>query len=280
MTEAFAAGRTAAEIFADEIGIEIGIYGDWRLKAAFKPIFACEADGLYPVAVEGSTRPFVYGREVDGRMFRRAVPQRDRPTVASLSAALCLRNLQHTGVEGLKLILEADPGTGVSPQKIRAAVRALLGEVSRNGVDPADVIIRFSQLAAAGEQANVAAFEALRDKGFRIAFEERGEGLELDNLPFPDVVAIDGGWFRTVARQTGTAQLFRALVGGYRSQGAVVMIEGIGSAGDLRVALDSGAEWLSGQLLAPAALAGAVFPEGPLHVEMLLDEPRVIPLFR
>jgi hypothetical protein len=54
----------------------------------------------------------------------------------------------------------------------------------------------------------------------------------------------------------------------------------VATAGELRVALDSGADWLSGPLLAPVALAGAVFPEDALQIETLLDQGRVIPLFR
>jgi EAL domain-containing protein (putative c-di-GMP-specific phosphodiesterase class I) len=275
--------REAISTFVDEIGIEIGVYGDWQLKADFRPVFAPVRDGFRAVAVEGATRPFVFGREVEERMFRRAVPQRDRPIVAAAGAALCLRNLHHTGVMGLKLVLDAEFGTTVSPATARAAARALAAETGRNGVNPPDVFVELSRLAETGDNAMRAAFEGLRANRIGIALREKGDGIAFTGLPqssFPDLVAIDGGWFRQVARQQSTAQLFGALVRGYRLQGATVLVQGVTTGAELRVALESGANWLSGPLLAPCALAGAVFPEETLPVETLLDERRVIPLFR
>ncbi|MDW6022383.1 EAL domain-containing protein [Mesorhizobium sp. BAC0120] len=278
--------RSEVGTFVDEIGIEIGIYGDWRLKATFRPIFARNGSGFRPVAVEGGVRPFVFGQEVDERMFRSVVPSQDRPIVTALVAALCLRNLEQTGVAGLKLLLDAEFAGAVSPAKARAAVRVLAAETGRNQLEPDDVIVRLSQLAADGEAAN-AAFASLRARGIGLALVEKGSGLALNPArdgaaadPLPDLVTIDGDWFRMVAGQASTAQLFGALVQGYRSCGALVLVEGVATAGELRVALDSGADWLSGPLLAPAALAGAIFPEDALQIETLLDQGRVIPLFR
>jgi hypothetical protein len=59
-----------------------------------------------------------------------------------------------------------------------------------------------------------------------------------------------------------------------------VLVQGIATVAELSVALDSGADWLSGPLLAPTALAGALFPEQTLQIESLLDQGRVVPLFR
>src|SRR5262249_37574524 len=120
--------RVETGIFADEIGIAVGIYGEWRLKTAFRPIFARAGDGFRPVAVEASIRPFVFGREVDERMFRRAVPPRDRPIMAAIGVALAMRNLEHTGVFGLRLLLDAELGPTISSTKVKAAARALLAQ--------------------------------------------------------------------------------------------------------------------------------------------------------
>lgn len=274
------AHQPSAGIFVDEIGIAIGIYGDWRLKAVFRPIFASGPDGFRAVAVEGSMRPFLFGREADGRVFRRAVPARDRPSVAALGAALCLRNLEHTWVEGLRVLLEADVGTALTWPRLRAAARALRMEAGRNRVPPRAVIVQLSQLSSADAAATHA---ALRAAGLRTAFAEKGDGLPFDEASFeafPDVVTVDGDWFRSVVRQPATVPLFGALVRAYRSRGATVLVEGISTAAELSTAIEAGTDWVSGPLLAPAALAGAVFPEETVQVETLLDQGRVIPLFR
>jgi EAL domain-containing protein (putative c-di-GMP-specific phosphodiesterase class I) len=275
--------RETTSTFVDEIGIAVGVYGDWRVKAAYRPVFARAGQGFRPVAVEGSIRAFVFGREVDERMFRRAVPPRDRPIIAALQAVLFMRNLEQTGVTGLKLLLEAEFAQAVSAAKARAGARGLAAEARRACIEPRQVIVQLSRFAALGSMVATVALDSLRARGVGIALEENGDGIAFNGLPqssFPDVVTVDGSWFRSIARQRSTAQLFGALVRGYQSRGATVLIQGIGNAAELQVALQSGADWLSGPLLAPAALAGAVFPDEALQVESLLDQRRVIPLFR
>jgi EAL domain-containing protein (putative c-di-GMP-specific phosphodiesterase class I) len=275
--------REMAGCFADEIGIEIGTYGDWRLKAAFRPVFARTAGGFRAVAVEGSIRPYLLGGEIDEQGFRLDVPERDTPIVAALEAALCIRNLEHTGLIGLKLLLEAELAAAVRPSRLRAAVRGLAMEVRRAGIDIAQLVVQLSRLAALDSGIATVALDELRTKGVLIALEENGEGLAFNGLPqsvFPDVVTVDEEWFRSIVRRRQAARLFGALVDGYRSRGATVLIQGIGTVAELRVALDSGADWLSGALLASTALAGAIFPEETLQIESLLDQGRVVPLFR
>ncbi|TIP96392.1 MAG: EAL domain-containing protein, partial [Mesorhizobium sp.] len=44
-------------IFADEVGIEYGVYGAFRLRSAYQPIFAPRGRFLKAVAVEGLIEP-------------------------------------------------------------------------------------------------------------------------------------------------------------------------------------------------------------------------------
>lgn len=282
MTETGRIRPTVVGTVVDEMGIEIGVYGDWRLKAEFTPVLADAGNRLRAVAVQGSVRPFVHGRNVDSRIFRRAVPSCDRPTIMAITAVLALRNLFHTGAAGLKVLLHVDPGTVLTRGKARAAARALLAEIRRNGFSPTDVLVDLTDIAGAGQPVLAAAAAALRSYGIGTAFRETGGGvaaLGTHDKRLPDLVIIDGGWFGAVARQASTVQLFGALVRGYRMQGAAVWVEGIASAEQLRIAMAAGVEWLSGPLLSPAALAGAVFPEEALPVDTLLAGNRVVPLF-
>lgn len=275
--------RTEIGTVVDEIGLEIGVYGDCRLKTIFTPVFARAGPVLQAIGARGGARPFDYGREMDEAMFRRAVAPRDRVTVSLMSAALCLRNLRQTFVDGLKLILDVDPVVVATGPRLRAAVRALVGEIGRNDIERGSVFVDITSLASASERVLAEAAGTLRSGGIGVAFSERGDGIPLtSSMPplSPGLIVIDGDWFRIVARQAATAQLFGALVQGYRRQGALVLVEGVTTAAELAVALEARADWLSGPLLSPPVLAGAIFPDQPLSIEMLLDERRVIPLFR
>lgn len=283
MTDGQGAPRQVAGSFVDEIGIEIGSYGDWRLKAAFRPVFARTSGRFRAVAVEGSTRAYVLGREIVEDVFRAAVPVRDRPIVAALQAALCMRNLEHTGIDGLKLLLEPAIAAAITPGRARAGGRALAALVRRSRLSPDQMVVQLSGLAARDRDGAASAEQELRKHGLLVAFEENGDGLILDGLQqsaFPDLIAIDAGWFGSIVRQRSAAKLFGALVEGYRWRGAIVLVQGIATAAQLEVALASGADWLSGPLLAPTALAGAIFPDETMQFSSLLDQRRVIPLFR
>jgi EAL domain-containing protein (putative c-di-GMP-specific phosphodiesterase class I) len=202
--------------------------------------------------------------------------------VAALGAALCLRNLHHAGNPALQLVVGVDPA-GSSVWRLRAAARALAREIARCGLASNDIVVELATSPTPDRSILPASFDTLRDRGIRVAVVERGDGPACGMLPQPlppDLVRIDDGWFSTIARQPATAKLFKALVRAYRSGGARILIDGIETASELRVAIDCGADMLCGSLLAPPALAGAVFPDQPLAIEGLLAERRVIPLFR
>ena len=267
----------------DEIGVEIAIVGAYRLRACYQPIFACLGRSLSAVAAYGFAMPFQHGQAVAHQAFRDAMPPRERFAMTALGAALSLRNIQHAGAPGMKLALRADLQPAGTAGRARAAVRLLAAEVARNGLEPRAVSVELTGLATADRDAAIAAIAALRDRGMEIAVMEQGNGPAsslLRDAPPADLIRIDGGWFRAVARHPATARLFASLVRAYRSSGTRVLVDGIATETALRVALDSEAELFSGPLLAPPALAGDVFPDAPLPIEALFAERRVIPLFR
>ena len=267
--------------FVDEIGIEIGIIGDVRLKASYQPVFARQGDALSAIAALGFTTPYRHGQPIPVAAFHDTVP-RHNLALTALAAALSLRNLQHADIPGLALMLRADLRCAATPSRARAAVRLLVAEIARDDLQPHDISVELAGLAEVGAETVAAAFTALQAHGIRIAVLEQGNGPAsgvLPDLAPADLVRIDGGWFRTVVRQPQTARLFGALVRAYRSRGAEVLVDGIATEMMLRVALDSDADLFCGPLLAPAALAGALFPDTPLTIESLLVERRVIPLF-
>lgn len=273
--------RTIVATVTDEIGIEIGVYGDWRLRAELTPVYSSVGSRLQAVAVKGRVSASLYGRPCDMRLFQRAVAPRDRPIVASLAVALCLRNLQNTFVEGLKVIVAADSALSTRSTLIRAAVRALARELDMVGLAPSDVVVDLTQLGTAGTGVLYDAAVALRSRRIRFGLAESGEGIALQAaLPPPDLVVIGEKWFESISGLPATTQLFRALVQGYRARGSIVLIEGVRTAAGFRLALEAGAEWLCGDLLSAEAPAGAVFAEETLPIETLLDERRVIKLAR
>ena len=279
MTRSHPPRRTTIATVTDEIGIEFGVYGEWRLRAEFTPVYASAGINLRAVAMKGRVSPHLHGDVCEPRVFRQAVLARDRPMVASLAVALCLRNLQNTFLDGLKLVVAADPALAARETLLKAAARTLGREIEGVGLPPDDVIVDLTPLGETGMLRDAAL--ALRSRMIRFALVEAGEGTALrEGVPRPDLVVIAAEWFESICAQPATTHLFRTLVQGYRTRGSIVLIEGVRSAAALRLALEAGADWLCGELLAEEAPAGALFPEASLPLRTLLDERRVIKLSR
>ena len=139
---------------------------------------------------------------------------------------------------------------------------------------------------------NLAAFDfetipdivrTLRGHGLRIALGGiAGEPppLDLIRTVAPDLVRIDGLWFRRVAESEGASRLLPRLVEGFQADGAQVLIEGIETRRQLSAALDAGADLYQGFLLSAPQLAGTATDAAEIEFsEMFAGEAKVIPLF-
>jgi EAL domain-containing protein (putative c-di-GMP-specific phosphodiesterase class I) len=270
-------------IFADEIGLEYGIYGDYRLHSAFQPIFAPRGDHLEPVAVEALIQPRLGGQPVLPQDFLGSVRTRDRLYVEALCRALHLRNFQFIGVDGLDLFFNYDPQVNDHAGRALAEIRLMAGHLNDYGLDAGMLVCEITEQAAGDEQVLRRVVAEMRRAGLRIAIDDFGAGHSTEErlrLLEPDIVKIDGGWFADVCRHAAAEKLFRPLLALLHDHGVKVLVEGIERPDQLRVALDGGADLLQGYLLGRPALVGTIFPEAPLALDDLLKPgAKVIPLF-
>ena len=123
----------------------------------------------------------------------------------------------------------------------------------------------------------------MRSHGLRIAVGDFGAGHWTDeqiDLLKPEIVRIDGDWFRQVCRDATTVRLFDAVVSRLRERQSKVLVAGIENEQQLGVALQAGADLFQGPHLAPPALVGTVFDEAPLSLaEKLGEAQKIMPLF-
>lgn len=260
-----ASTEVKSAIFVDEIGIALGIYGDFRLKTAYRPIFALSGETLQPVAVEGLVKPYLNGAAFPpARQFGEAEPG-DALLMEAVCRALHLRNHENIGVDGLDLFVNCDALAKNDAMGARRAVRQMANVIQEMWLDPAKVICEFSEGAADTAILMHIAGE-MRRHGLRIAVSDCGAGHSGEQLApvRPDFVRVDGAWFRAMAAKPETARLFAPVVAGFHALDAQVLVEGIESADQLEVALGGGADLVEGDFLAHPTLAGAIFPEDPI----------------
>ena len=216
--------------------------------------------------------------------FLDAVPPRERFAVTALGAALSLRNIAacrrcRPEPRSSRRSASADHGR----QGARGRPPACRARSRDDGLEPRDCLGR-ADGARRGRARTPPSppSTALRRAAFGSPSWSRATARHRACCRIrclPDIVRIDGGWFRAIARQAATARLFGALVRAYRSSGAQVLVDGIATETALRVALDSGADSVSARCLRRPRSPATCFPTRRSAIEALLAERRVIPLF-
>ncbi|TPL92699.1 EAL domain-containing protein [Mesorhizobium sp. B2-3-12] len=276
--------RTVGDaIFVDEIGIEYGVHGDFRLRSAYQPIYAPRGGSLYPVAVEGLIEPHRAGRPGSPRMFLDSLAAADRLFVETMCRVLHLRNFHNIGVDGLDLFFNYNPLVNDHAGRTLAEIRLMSRHLDELGLAPAMLVCEITEQAA--DDALLARLvREVRRGGIRIAIDDFGTGHSTEervSLLQPDIVKIDGGWFAEFCRHAAAERFFRPLVSSLHDRGAKVLVEGIEQPVHLRVAIEGGVDLLQGFLLGRPALAGTLFDEKPLAIEALLGfDNKVVPLHK
>ncbi|QPC91360.1 EAL domain-containing protein [Mesorhizobium sp. INR15] len=270
-------------IFADEIGIEFGVYGEFRLRSAYQPIFAPHDGLLRAVAVEGLIEPHRGGRPGAAQTFFDGVPPQDRLFVETMCRMLHLSNYRNIGVDGLELFFNYNPMINDHLGRALAEIRLMTRHLGDLGLAPGMLVCEITEQAA-DDALLVRLVREMRRDGIRIAIDDFGTGhstVERVTLLNPDIVKIDGTWFGEFCRHAAAERFFRPLVSTLHDRGAKVLVEGIEQSTHLRVALEGGVDLLQGYLLARPALAGTVFEEKPLVIETLLGmSDKVVPLHK
>ncbi|AWC23045.1 putative signal transduction protein containing sensor and EAL domains [Aminobacter sp. MSH1] len=263
----------AAKIVADEVGLEYGIHGDFRLRCAMQPIFRHEQGRLTPVTADAHVVPYLQGQPVPMLEFLAEVAAEDRAIVGRMIEVLPLANVHNIGVEGVSLLFRHN-GSGGSEamDDLRFMVRVLEDE----GFD-------VSQLVCEIDGVDERLADALRELGLRVALAHRG--VEQPDAHAAcrvnaDIVRLDRVSFERFCADAATGRLLRPVVSEFKAQGAAVLVEGIDSESRLEIALGAGVELFQGDLLEPAMLVGSVFADGPREASQYRrGECVVVPLF-
>jgi EAL domain-containing protein (putative c-di-GMP-specific phosphodiesterase class I) len=268
-------------IFADEVGIEYGIIGDYRLRSAYQPIFEPRDGKLVPVAVEALVEPHLAGKPVAPSVFFERLAPQDRLYGETMCRVLHLRNFRNLGVNGLDLFFNYNPKINDVAKRALAQIRLMAMHLDEIELEPGMLVCEITEQAAPDEAVLVKLVREMRRNGIRVAVDDFGAGhstAERMMMVEPDIVKLDGAWFAQLCRNAEAEKLFSPLVATLHARGVKVLVEGIETPHHLRIALEGGVDLLQGFHLARPALAGSFFDEGPLAIEPLAGAPaKVLP---
>jgi EAL domain-containing protein (putative c-di-GMP-specific phosphodiesterase class I) len=276
--------RVSDAIVADEIGIEYGRYGDFILKSAYQKIFRREDGLLRPFAVEGLVMPFQDGQPVPPEALFEAIPAEDGVFVESMCRTLHLRNYGNIGEPGLVLFFNFDPRTNSDFAVTVKELEFIAGRYGEIQLDSHLLVCEIIETEAQDIDTLVRITEEMRRHGIRLAVDDFGVGdsdLERVKLLRPDILKIDGAWFRQIAAVPAAAGLFKSFVTGLHGLGAKALIEGVETPEQLACAIDADADYLQGFLFSRPKLAGTVFDPASLRIDTLLEpHANVVQLFK
>jgi EAL domain-containing protein (putative c-di-GMP-specific phosphodiesterase class I) len=271
-------------IFVDEVGLEIGIYGHYRLKTSYQPIFMREGSNLVPVALEARVAPHRHGEQTSATEFFDEVPPSDRQFVEAVCRALHLRNHRNLGADDvahLQLYLTVDPRLEMQ-ERSTSSLASIARMADKAGLSPEMIICEILDAPALQTKALAAIAKELRGYGVRISIAEFRVGKSaIDRVTRiePDVIKIDGTWFRNMQDSAETARLFPAVITAFRGLGAKLLVQGIETSAELEAALESRADYLQGMLLASPALVGTILDDRPRPIRALIQHDRkIVPL--
>jgi EAL domain-containing protein (putative c-di-GMP-specific phosphodiesterase class I) len=276
--------RVSDAIVVDEIGIEYGRYGDLILKSAYQKIFRREEEWLRPFAAEGLVVPFRDGQPLPPEALFDATPDEDKVFVESMCRTLHLRNYDNIGEPGLVLFFNFDPRTNSDFAVMVKELEFIAGRYGEIQLDSHLLVCEIVETEAQDLDTLSRIAGEMRRHGIRLALDDFGVGasnLERVKLLTPDIIKIDGGWFRQIATVPAAAGLFKSFVTGLHGLGTKVLIEGIETSEQLACAIDADADYLQGFLFSRPKLAGTIFEAAALRIDTLLEpHANVVKLFK
>lgn len=268
-------------IIVDELGLESGGYGIYRLRCLYQPIFERRELTLCAVAAEGKATPYVAGEEVPSEVFLAAAAEDDLHFIAEMGLALPLRNHRNIGLDGLRLVIRdaAEEGAAGDPLE---RLRFIAGELAGAGLDPALVVCAVRGGASADETRLVRVAKQIRKAGMRAAIDDFGMGRWTDGqmeVLGAEIVRIEGEWFGKVCRDAVTVRLFESVVARLHERRARVLVSGIETEQQFGIALKAGADLFQGAHLAPFAHVGTEFVDTLSIHQKLGSARKIVPLF-
>ncbi|MAS13646.1 MAG: diguanylate phosphodiesterase [Nitratireductor sp.] len=268
----------AASILVDEIGLETGVYGRYRLRSLYQPIFRIASDMLIPEALEASVLPMLKSLPVDRDGFLASVDPAAQADVLSLCNLMHIGNHHHARHDSLSLHVPFRRSM-LCGQTALEHLALTFARLAETGFPPKSLVCSVQNPETCDLEAVERSLAVLRAAGVGVAMEGFGlhtETAELLERLQPRIVSVDGSWFRRIADERAALRLMRQVIESHKRRGAKVLVKGLESPAHLLAALTVGADLVQGDLLARAEEAGCVADVRPLDIGRIFRDPETV----
>ena len=223
-------------------------YGGCTLRSAFQPIFSFSHRRL--VGHEALLRPVdASGRPVPPpTLFQRCASVQELRDLDHACSLLHARGFARDVESPQWLFLNVD-ASAFSACGPRGAVAPLLDVVGKAGLLPSQTVIELLEAALPDGPEFEHWVEALKQQGFLIALDDFGAGHSNFDRVFrlrPHIVKLDRGVIARAATDTTVSRVMAQMISLLHECGAQVLIEGVETAEEAMIALDSDADFVQG----------------------------------
>jgi EAL domain-containing protein (putative c-di-GMP-specific phosphodiesterase class I) len=220
-------------------------------------------------AFEGLIRSRRDGQPVSPDALFTAVDRPDRLFVESLCSALHLANYRLVRPEGRNLFINVNPAIFQSFAVIEREFDHMMRALPDYGLSPSHLICEIVEKDVLSQEVLISLRAKLRELGLRVAVDDFGAGSSslgrFHDLQ-PEIVKLDGAIFRRLADDPIRRKMLRVMARSILSEGSAVLVEGIESEQQLRVAIEMGATLFQGYFLGrPETLPHSFAEALPLH---------------
>jgi len=275
----------ADRIVVDEAGIESGIWGEFRLKSVYQPVFRLEGEAVVPFAVEAGTVASLYAGAAPPGLFDIAVARDELALLGRIGRAIHVGNLQNVSEAAYPdLFLSLDADAFADRDLLAGEIEALFERIAAFSIAPDRLIFTFRGHAGIAEEQLAALAAAIRGKAMRVSLEEAGPVFSSPSLLAaiaPDFLRVGADRLRLLSREPQVERMVRSMFGSLAERGIATFVDGVDSEEALGAALNAGAACFQGTLLAEPQRAGTLFDLKPRPLEGLRGRrDNVVPLFR
>ena len=227
-----------------------GHYGDWQLRSVFQPILQPQGERLLPFAHEALLRVSDSAQKsiATDHFFANAISPDEVVYLDRFSRVIHALNFSNQAHSGDRLFLNVHGRhlLGIATGKHGATFEALL---SYCGLHPSQVVLEIVESEIDDLAVLDAAIRSYKQKGFRIAIDDFGAGhSNFDRLwqLTPDLVKLDRSLLLQSASNKRARVVLPKLIDIIHDLGASVVCEGIETAEQHALAVQSGADLLQG----------------------------------
>lgn len=233
--------------------MSIGVLGDMELQSLYQVVISPALQRV--VGLEAQLLVQRGGRTELVESLVSKLPEKDIADMDRLALAVHSRNAP-TAPHGSEWLF-----LPVHPQTIRHRLfspEEALRELTAQNMSPARIVLEIEESAKLSDAEMEDFVSAFRECGFRIAIDDFGAGASNYDRVLalcPDIVRLDPALIQNAENSPRAARLFPHVVSLLRESGSLVLVDGISTEAQARIAINADAELLQGNWFAPAGKA-------------------------